>query len=423
MPDFWLYEWIDEYEVGSTEEARKLLRPRSRSLRRLHELAAAVEWGPLAPYEGVGSALLAGRGIDLSGDLDCCHEVCQTKQVDELFGRALHYFDNLVIAGPPAYRYVDDLAGGDDQALHNLGEHVAALLYIRKIGADDLVTFVQKPPACAAHYEEHAREAGLDLLVERSQPWIAELARAGRVLSLEKHGEHWHFQFGHPQLEHHVWSTVPSREDGGEPTARDIAEAVCARYIAHLVSDVVAAGQLGLPLGASVEMHEDVLANARVASASVEDVAYELRLPLLENLPVRDVVKLRHDEWEYFESFRNALGAAIEKRLRDEGGDAAVVAERVAKEVLEPELIKLDRRLRVAARSFQRRAATSMVVGGVATTIGLITGVPLIAGAGIAALGTSLPAAHKYFEEQGSIESENMYWLWRLQRERPRPPA
>ena len=32
-----------------------------------------------------------------------------------------------------------------------------------------------------------------------------------------------------------------------------------------------------------------------------------------------------------------------------------------------------------------------------------------------AAMGTSLPAAHKYFEDKGSIELNDMYFLWRLQ--------
>jgi hypothetical protein len=35
---------------------------------------------------------------------------------------------------------------------------------------------------------------------------------------------------------------------------------------------------------------------------------------------------------------------------------------------------------------------------------------------GIAALGTSVPAAHKYFDDKGAVELEDMYFLWRLER-------
>ena len=67
--EFWLYRWLDEYEITSCEQAKSLLRPRSRAVRRLHELAAADPWRQLPPYQGGGAALVAGRGIDLSGDL------------------------------------------------------------------------------------------------------------------------------------------------------------------------------------------------------------------------------------------------------------------------------------------------------------------------------------------------------------------
>jgi hypothetical protein len=67
--EFWLYKWLDEYEITSSEQAKSLLRSRSRAVRRLHELAAADPWRQLPPYQGGGAALVAGRGIDLSGDL------------------------------------------------------------------------------------------------------------------------------------------------------------------------------------------------------------------------------------------------------------------------------------------------------------------------------------------------------------------
>jgi hypothetical protein len=68
-----------------------------------------------------------------------------------------------------------------------------------------------------------------------------------------------------------------------------------------------------------------------------------------------------------------------------------------------------------APRVLDRQLGASAVFGGVVTTIGLLAGAPLIVGAGIAAMGTSLPAAHKYFEDKGSIELNDMYFLWRLQ--------
>lgn len=413
MPAFWLYEWIDEYDVRSVDDARRLLRPGSAATRRLHDLAAEVTWGPLPAYDGGGVALVAGRGIDLSGDLDCCHAVCQTRQVDALFGRTLHYFDEVVVSGPPSHRYVEPLENEDEGALVNLAHHVEALLYLRDVGVADLVRFVEKPPACVQHLSQHAREAGLVELVERTAPWVERLVAEGRVDTLTQHEDHWHFQFTHRDLEHSVWDVVSARDDGSQPTPRDIAEVVCALYSAHLVSDVVAARQLGLPLGAAVQLHEDVLAKGQFAKPRVEDVAFDLYLPVIEDLPLRDVVRLRHDEWEHFEAFRRAVSSAIVERI-DDDSTAEVVADRVAREVLEPSLMALDKRLRVAERALERKAATSVVAGTVAVTIGLVTGAPLVVGAGVAAMGTSISAAHKYIEDRGGIESDDLYWLWRL---------
>jgi hypothetical protein len=415
MTDFWLYKWMDEYGVASQEDGRRLLKPGSSAVRRLADIAASVTWEPLAPYRSESSAILAGRGIDLSGDLDCCHLACQIDQVDALFRRTLHYFDRIIISGPPAHRFVDGLERADEQALYNLVEHVAALLYLRRIGVTNLAVFVQKPPACQEHYVQHATDAGLIDLIERAKPWVERLAREGEVIFLRAHEDHWHFQFSHPDLEHNVFSVVGSTPDCTRPSKRDIAEVVHARYVAHLVSDVTASRALSVPLGASVQLHEDVLVTGAPPTVTVEDVAFDLYLPVLEDLPINDVARLRRDEWEYFEAFRQALLYAIEQRLHD-GSPSLAVAERVAREVLDPALADLDKRLRVAERVATRKSAASIAIGGVVTTVGLLTGAPMVTAAGVAAMGTSVAAAHKYFEERGLIESSDMYWLWHLHR-------
>jgi hypothetical protein len=333
--------------------------------------------------------------------------------VDALFGRVLHYFDEIVVAGPPAHRYADSLESAGQGTLDNIAEHAAALLYLREIGAADMLVFVQKPPACEQHYQQHAADAGVLDVIDGASHWIDRLADHGEVKELEAHAGHWHYAFIHQDLEHMAWGAIAASANGEAPDLHDVAEAVFAQYASHLVSDVVAARSMALPLGSSVRLHEDALARTN-SRLTVGDVAFDLVLPVLDDLPIRDVVRLRQDEWEYFERFRSSLTQAIEERL-SAGESSAAVATDVAQSVIEPAINDIDRRLRTAQRVLDRKLGVSAVFGGVITTVGLLAGAPLIVGAGIAAMGTSLPAAHKYFEDKGSIELNDMYFLWRLQ--------
>ena len=334
------------------------------------------------------------------------------KQVDALFSRVLHYFDRIVVSGPQAHHYVDVISDADDTDLKNLVEHIAVLLYLRHVGAEDLLVFVQKPPACVVHYMQHAREAGVLSVVEKTDTWIDELQESGEVQGLEEHQDHWHFAFVHPDLEHTVWGVVfPSDADEG-PTKRDVIEAVVARYAAHLVSDVVAAKQLGVPLGAAVQLHERVLAQ-EPATPTVEDVAFALKLPVLQDVPIPDLIRIREDEHECFEAFRQAIQLAIRERLTDGAGSVAVARE-VERDVIAPALLAIDRRLHAAKRALGRKAATSIAVGAVLAAVGLLEAAPLILGTGVAGATSTLPALHKYLDDRSDVELSDMYFLWKV---------
>jgi len=74
-----------------------------------------------------------------------------------------HYFDRIVVVGPSASEYSRLLSSKvDQQIIERLLSHIQLLLYIRKIGAEDLLVFRQKRPPCEFHFEDHMREVGLD---------------------------------------------------------------------------------------------------------------------------------------------------------------------------------------------------------------------------------------------------------------------
>lgn len=414
MPaDFWLYRWIDEFQVSSIKTAVQRLKQDKAALVRLDELASADRWSPLGEYKSAGPAILAGRGIDLSGDLGCSHHDCQTAQVDALFSRVLHYFDDIIVAGPAAHRYVGVSDHPSPNVLENLGEHVGVLLYLRKMGVEDMLHFAQKPPACEQHWTQHAAEAGLTELVDSARSWIDHLATEGQLRRLDKHEDHWHYTFVHKDLEHTQWGVVKSSIRNKKPTKVDVADAVFGRFMAHLVSDVIAARQLHLPLGAGVALHEDVLGTPSTA-VDIGVVAFELELPVLSDLPIREIVKIRQDEFECFLKFRHALTAAI-KECAASGVSNREAADRVCEEFIEPAIVDIAARLRSAERTLNKSAGAAAVLGALVTTAGVLTAVPLVVEGGIAAVGFSVPALQKYFDKKGSVELSDMYFLWRLE--------
>lgn len=88
---FWLYEWMDDRGVTSLTEAERRLSDPS-EVGRLHQRTASVPYST-QPLLGADEALLAGRGVDLSGDLDRVAWSCRKQQVDRLLHGARHYFD------------------------------------------------------------------------------------------------------------------------------------------------------------------------------------------------------------------------------------------------------------------------------------------------------------------------------------------
>lgn len=419
---FWLYRWIDEFEIKNEKRLDKLLVPGKRAVARLHEIVAEEQWISLRPRESSESAIVAGRGADLSGDLDCCHAVCQQRQVDALFGRVLHYFDEIVVAGPPAHRYVEDLESPSDHTLTNLREHIKALLYLRKVGAEKMVSFVQKPPACSEHYLQHAEEAGIAEVVERGRAWVEELANSGELNELQPHDDHWHYTFNHASLEHTSWGVVGPRPDGSTPTTSDVAADVYAQYAAHLVSDVIAARELRLPLGPFMKVHTGTLRQPD-GELSPDDVAFQLRLPVLSHLPISEIISIRDHERESFQKFQQALTQAVQDRIDAGDRDPEFIANNIIGEIISPALVEISQRLGTARKVLERKSGVSAAAGIAVTTVGLLTGAPLIAGLGIAALGTTVAAAHKYFDDKGPVTMEDMYFLWRLEQRSHRHSA
>jgi len=412
---FWAYRWMDAHGVKTMKRARATLSDKV-ALNHLHELAAAQTRGPRDDQV----ELVAGRGIDLSGHLDCNASECRKRQVDNLLRHAWHYFDRILVADGLSHEVSHHWDPRSAKLKEWLVSHIEVPLYLRSIGAEDLVVFHEKPPPCQVHLARHAAEAGLPTALDSDQTLLGELADAADVRLQRKQSE-IHYAFTHPQFEHTVWGEIEG--DGSSSLSdrdlrRAVAKDVVQRYVAHLSSDAAIAHQATAPLGSIVWLHGRLLRQS-ASRITPAEVVFNLDLPVLNKVPIDTLLKIRRDDGDAFERFRASLRKAVTERLREGSSDGGRLAEDIRRDVIEPELVQVRQRLASAERALSRKALVGFGLGSIVTVCGLLAGVPapLAVTGGIGIVTTvAATAGLKDIDERRDVSLSDMYFLWKALR-------
>lgn len=295
--DFWLYQWLDSYLVKTPEQALRLLKqPSAREV--LRQTAAEAADDSRTIDLGAGQSIIAGAGLDLSGLLDCVHWECIKKQVDSLFNSVWHYFDNVVVVGPSA-RYISSAwkATKPDDAWINytLYNYIRSLLYIRNIGAEDLLTFSEKPHAfCDHHFTVLLNEIGVKSTDDYEQ-YVEELAQeisnnSKFNITIDSTANQVTATYNAPQLfDDLMVRTLDLKSALSKPKKKlrlDVARKLASNHVVYLLSDISAAQHLRVPLGATNKLHRHILraTNHEITEA---EVAFNIQLPILHGVEAR----------------------------------------------------------------------------------------------------------------------------------------
>lgn len=424
---YWLYDWLDEKRVSSLARAARLLSD-SREFDSLREFAhAALTTRAEASTNSQRQvSLLAGRGVDLSGHLDCYASQCRKLQVDRLLKRVWHYFDKVVVADAIGHEVAFHTTSKPDDLRKWILSHIEVLLYLREVGADSLVEFSLKPIPCELHWRKHAVGAGLQSLLNAADDQIEVLARDARI---ERGTSENEYVFVHPHFEHTQWVELRRSEVKGKSrlNARKlVATAVVRRFVAHLTSDIMAARKIEMPLGSTIRLYRqlmtypEVRSDPKISGRVEESTIFELDLPFLEGIPIRTLIRVREDERECFERFRNRLRFAVSE-LAGQSFDSGPSgrARRIQNDLIEPELRTIRDKLKAAERVLVKKTAVGISMGTLATTCGLLAGAApaLAVGAGVAILaGSAVNSASQNIEDRKQAELSDMYFLWKAAR-------
>jgi hypothetical protein len=170
-------------------------------------------------------------------------------------------------------------------------------------------------------------------------------------------GKEIRYAFTHPQFEHTVWGGLEDKDAGllsyGE-LRRVIAKDVVQRYLAHLSSDVAIAHHANAPLGLVVWFHGRLLRQSATRLTPTE-VLFSLDLPVLNKVPIDTLLKIRKNDGDAFQRFRDSLTKAVTERLRESSSDGGRLAEDIRRDVIEPELVRVSQRLASAERALSRK--------------------------------------------------------------------
>lgn len=419
---YWLGQWIDEYEVVSSEHALRILELPG-PMARLAELAAAAPTYQDSDKSTTPDlSVAAGRGIDLSGYMSCGAFECVQKAVDAAFPNIFHYFDHIVVEGASPREFTDRLKALPRSRHHELhwdvSQDVAVVLYLREIGAYSYCVFREKPQAfCGHHMNEYARKFKIPAYRDRKL-----LERAAERLAAEASFDTawrkgvWTFWVYHEFFPEPASSTI-TRGKKRAPKPDEMAAIVVDRYTGGSLADVIFADKIGAPLARAIDTRWiDSRADRSLATAA--DVALHLELPVIDGIAIKDLLALREDEKPFFDKFRDALRKAIEAQIqKSESAAPQAIAQSVVREYIAPSLADIDAILKVNQKKLSRKIGASLAVGSAVTSAGLIGALPLLVATGVAAMATSLPQVYQYFDDRAEkVELNELFFLWKAKK-------
>jgi len=411
VAEYWVFDWLRENSITSFEQAASFL-PKYRVLDSLQQQAADALNRPSNGIPPARKSIVAGGGLDLTGGrMVCPSPLCLRRQVDRLLKHVWHYFDTVIADDVLTPLLADEWHGSRRELANEVLPQLAPLLYLNEIGATHLVDFRPKN-RCAEHWEENTRLEGLSALLDTKDELIQRLIQGARFSCQQLNGQSFYkMEF----IDAEVETRIPVGKMN-EPQAKlYLASEAFAEYMVDLVADVSVAREYDLPLGSAQAFPAQMLRLSR--PASVGDVIFQLELPVLEGLTPAELIAIRQTHVEYFENFRNALRRAARERLKLESNRSSMqIADEIRTDIVEPELAKIRTTLASAEQLIAKKTAVSIFLGVLATTCGILSGLPpaVAVSAGAAATLSGVgPAAARHLDVQNELSLSDMYFLWK----------
>jgi len=414
MSEYWVYTWLDSHRIRTIDELKASLASASviEDLKQSAELV--IESWRTSSVEARPLSLIAGAGIDLSGRLDCDATDCRRAQVDRFFRRAWHYFQTIVARDAIAEDLIVHKNCPDEELRERLLPNFETVLLVRELGADALVEFLPRVPACFKHWRRHAREAGIEDIAKREIEIVDQLLRETSI-ALRREGDGALCTINNPDFSHTQWVHFRREEITGrseKQIKRSALRRVARIFVVHLSADVKAARTYGGAFGSTIPMFRKLLANR---GKNVSNVAFEVGLPTLDGLSTAQLIDVRLKYEDTFTRFRKRVGSFLEECIRQGLTGPADIRAKLKAELIDGELEELKLNLERAKESTKRKSTYALSLGSLVATIGVTTGIiapPAAFGLAAMVSAASLsPGVSKYVDDMVRIKADDMYFL------------
>jgi hypothetical protein len=412
---YWVFDWLEVVGVNTEEDIVRAVNDDG-IMRELKAAAVANRDHARAALPR-GVRVLAGRGLDLSGELDCWALEWRLRQVKRLLSRVWVYFDFVVVADWLTPELASESFVLTEQSRRRLVSDLSLLHQIWLSGAAPFLIFRSKPSACRTHLPERIKEFGLEHLEIRARELVPEIAKNSEI-SIEPcdcgRNGCIKFTFDNQLFEHTLWGGYVVEGISNVDFRTASAESAVGRYLDHLVADIWASKYYGANLGSTIQTHHRLLSGE---ITTPDSTAFQIELPILNGATFEQLHRIREDEASHFQRFRTSLRRALEARLSvSTSVDERQIAQEIAEDFLMPALESIRDRLKASETLLGKKSAVGLAMGSLATICGLLAGAGSVVStsAGVSTvIAITSSAALKHLEEKRDAELDDAFFLWK----------
>jgi hypothetical protein len=165
----------------------------------------------------------------------------------------------------------------------------------------------------------------------------------------------------------------------------------------------------------TVYPRNDINQNVRTLLSALTD-----GLPLLADVPLRTVLKIRNNDYDSFQIYRNALRDVLANHVKPGKALSRAEAEQICSDVVAPQLAKLRIDANAKRRAILKKSLAKSVVPVAMVSIGVIAGLiphelaEIFKWGGIALSGQIAEALASIEKNPNELRSHNFYFLYRL---------
>jgi hypothetical protein len=382
----------------------------------IYELLQDEEPKKLSDYSFIANSQLSG------GIFPCSEVECRLAQADRLCRFAALYADTVAVQNPLA-----DLYGSGrwslEMAKHRVSGGTAVLLYLKPLLDAGIVSVVNPHRAwCEAHLPEIVKSGALKKIEES----LLASFDTGVTVSTQTAGPYVHFEG--PLVEHALVIMLTSDDDlrrlvrqqkrGGRLTQKERRHYLSTSFVKPIIQDVVQQSVFaaGYNLTYLTDRSADFVAFRSLLNEPERHVSRVLTdavthsVPTLQELTIKDLLRIRRTEGAAFKVYRDSLRRLLGTKDVQKGNHV----KEAFNDLVSPELHKIDAVVEKEQRRRRPRLVTDLLIGYALIGVGYFTHLlpELLQASGP----FQVDAAHQLrnlFTEPADARNNPFYFLWK----------